>query len=136
MKLILIIVLFLSYHISFSQDIKREREIIYCFENQANYDTPPTFKGDSSQIKKYIQKYLKYPSEAIRANVEGKVYIRFSVSKKGKIDSLDVLKSIGFGCDEEAVRIVKTMRKWIPARNKNIFVSSHYVVPVIFKLNK
>jgi protein TonB len=52
----------------------------------------------------------------MRANVEGKVYIRFSVSKKGKIDSLDVLKSIGFGCDEEALRIVKTMQKWTPAK--------------------
>jgi periplasmic protein TonB len=136
MKLILIIVTFLSYHISFSQDIKREREIFDCVENQTNYDTPPTFKGDSTRMQKYIQKRLRYPSEAIRADIEGKVYIRFSVSKKGKIDSLDVLKSIGFGCDEEALRIVKTMQKWTPAKNKNIFVSSHYVVPVIFKLDK
>jgi TonB family protein len=135
MKLILIIVIFLSYQISFSQEIKREREIVYCIETKF-YDTPPTFKGDSTRMQRYIQKQLNYPSGAMRANVEGKVYVRFSVSEKGKIDSLDVLKSIGFGCDEEALRIVKTMRKWTPAKNKNIFVSSHYVVPVIFKLNK
>jgi periplasmic protein TonB len=135
MKLILIISIFFSYQISFSQEIKREREIFDCVETKF-YDTPPTFKGDSTRMQKYIQKHLKYPSEAIRANVEGKVYVRFSVSEKGKIDSLDVLKSIGFGCDEEALRIVKTMRKWTPAINKNIFVSSHYVVPVIFKLNQ
>jgi protein TonB len=135
MKLILIISIFFSYQISFSQEIKREREIVYCIETKF-YDTPPTFKGDSTRMQRYIQKHLKYPSEAMRANVEGKVYVRLSVSKKGKIDSLDVLKSIGFGCDEEALRIVKTMQKWTPAKNKNIFVSSHYVVPVIFKLDK
>lgn len=49
---------------------------------------------------------------------------------------MDVLKSIGFGCDEEALRIVKTMRKWTPAINNNIYVSSLYTVRVIFKLDK
>lgn len=135
MKLILIISIIFSYQISFSQEIKREREIIYCIYTKF-YDTPPTFKGDSTRMQKYIQKHLKYPPEAIRADIEGKVYVQFRISEKGRIDNLNILKSIGFGCDEEDLRIVKTMRKWTPAINNNIFVSSLYIVPVIFKLDK
>jgi len=87
-------------------------------------------------MQNYIQKLLKYPPAAIRADIEGKVYVQFSVSEKGKIDNMRLLKSLGYGCDEEALRIVKSMRKWTPAINNNIFVSSLYTVRVIFKLNK
>ena len=129
MKLILIISIFFSYQISFSQEIKREREIIDCVETKF-YDTPPTFKGDSTRMQKYIQKHLKYPPEAIRADIEGKVYVRFRISEKGKIDNIDCLKSVGFGCDEEAMRIVRLMPKWNPAVNNKKFVAIHYTIPV------
>lgn len=135
MKLILIISIFFSYQISFSQEIKREHEIIECFETKF-YDTPPTFKGGDVKMNKFIQKNLKYPLEATTAEIEGKVFIQFKISEKGKIDSINILKSIGFGCDEEARRIIQLMPKWNSVTNKKQFLAVRASIPIIFKLPK
>ena len=59
-----------------------------------------------------MQKNLKYPAAAQRANVQGKVYVQFVVNTDGSIQGVEVLKSVGFGCDEEAVRVIKMVPKW------------------------
>ena len=61
---------------------------------------------------KFLGKNIKYPAAASRANVSGKVFLTFVVNTDGSIQDVSVLKGLGFGCDEEAMRVVKTMPKW------------------------
>ena len=81
------------------------------------YTTPdkmPIFPGGKIALVKFIKDNLKYPEEAKAANYKGKVTVSFIVEKKGTVSSVEVIKGIGKGCDEEAMRIVRKMPVWIP----------------------
>lgn len=94
----------------------------------------PTFAGGVSEMYKFLNKTLKYPSAAQRANVSGRVYMTFIVEKDGSITDVQVLKSVGFGLDEEATRAIKLMPKWIPGKQNGRNVRVKFTMPVIFKL--
>ena len=66
---------------------------------------------------KNIQQNLRYPPQARKNNVEGKVFIRFIVRKSGTLTNVEVIKGLGYGCDKEALRLVKTTGKWKAGRN-------------------
>ena len=66
--------------------------------------------------------------------IEGKVYVRFIVRDNGDIANVEVERGIGGGCDEEALRVVKSMPKWIPATSEGKLVNVQYVIPINFKL--
>lgn len=95
----------------------------------------PSFVGGLSEMYKFLSKTLKYPSAAQRNNVEGRVYLNFIVERDGSITDINVLKSVGFGCDEEAVRAVKLMPKWTPGKQNGRNVRVKYTIPVTFKLD-
>lgn len=97
-------------------------------------EVQPTFAGGTSEMYKFLNKTLKYPSAAQRANVDGKVFVSFIVEKDGSITDLQVLKSVGFGLDEEATRAIKLMPKWIPGKQNGRNVRVKFTMPVIFKL--
>lgn len=80
-----------------------------------------------------LQKEIKYPELAIRANIEGRVYVRFIVNEKGEVESPEVIRGIGGGCDEEALRVVK-MAKFKPGLQRGRPVRVQYNLPVIFRL--
>ncbi|WP_448520532.1 TonB family protein [Rhodoflexus sp.] len=86
---------------------------------------------------RYIKNTLQYPEEAKKHNAEGQVFVEFVVRKDGSIDDVRVQsgKGIGFGCDEEAVRVVKQGEKWKPAINKGEPVAQRVTLPIKFKLN-
>jgi periplasmic protein TonB len=85
-------------------------------------------------LLKFLQKNLHYPTPAVNANVTGKVYMQFVVGQDGNISKVDVLKGIGFGCDEEAERVVKSMPKWSPGRQSGRAVSVKFTLPISFQL--
>lgn len=91
-------------------------------------------------LNAYLATQIKYPAYAQANNIEGKVLVRFVVTKKGLIDSVSVLQSVGGGCDEEAVRVVRSMPKWIPGKMKRATarkwkkVHVYYTLPISFKL--
>jgi len=91
----------------------------------------PEFPGD---ISKYLSEHIKYPPEAIKNNIEGRVVVRFVVTKTGDIDKVTVQRGIGGGCDEEAVRLVKTMPKWKPGKQNGMAVNVYYTLPITFRL--
>ncbi|MCS6969268.1 MAG: TonB family protein [Cytophagales bacterium] len=87
---------------------------------------------------RYIKNSLEYPEEAKKHNAEGQVFVEFIVRKDGSVTDVHVPpgKGIGYGCDEEAIRVVKQGEKWKPALNKNGQpVSQRVVLPIKFKLN-
>ena len=96
----------------------------------------PEFAGGMNALLKFLQKNLHYPTPAVNANVMGKVYMQCVVGRDGNISKVDVLKGIGFGCDEEAQRVVNLMPKWSPGRQSGRAVAVRFTLPISFQLSE
>lgn len=97
----------------------------------------PEFPGGIKAMYNFIQNVMKYPAPARRSNVEGKVFLTFVVNSDGSIQNIQVLKGLGFACDEEAIRVVSAMPKWIPGEKANgEKVNVKYNLPISFVLPK
>ena len=94
----------------------------------------PEFAGGMNALLKFLQKNLHYPAPAVNSGIMGKVYMQFVVGQDGNISKVDVLKGIGFGCDEEAERVVKLMPKWSPGRQSGRAVAVKFTLPISFQL--
>ena len=94
----------------------------------------PKFPGGDSELMKFFSQNLVYPEIAKRACVEGKVILSFIVDKNGNIVDVKVAKSIGAGCDEEAMRVLKITPGWIPGKQNGNPVLTRINIPVVFKL--
>ena len=94
----------------------------------------PEFPGGSAKLMEYIQKNIKYPMMARESDIQGRVFVNFVVEPDGSISNVAVLRGIGGGCDEEAVRVVNSMPKWKPGKQRGSAVRVSYTVPIIFKL--
>lgn len=94
----------------------------------------PSFKGGMQQFYVLMSDKLRYPKQAQRMGVEGKVYVQFVVEKDGSLTDLKVVKGIGAGCDEEALRAMKLMPNFIPARQGDVRVRIQMVMPIYFVL--
>jgi protein TonB len=94
----------------------------------------PTFPGGEAELFKYLGKNIKYPQMATDAGISGVVYVTFVVGKDGKITDVKVLRGIGGGCDEEAVRVVKSMPPWKPGKQRGKPVTVQYNLPIRFTL--
>jgi protein TonB len=96
----------------------------------------PEFPGGEEELIRYLAQNIQYPKQALDGNTEGRVLIGFVVNKEGNIDDVKVLRSIGDGCDEEAVRVIHKMPKWKPGKNNGKLVNVFYNLPVTFQLMK
>jgi protein TonB len=85
-------------------------------------------------LTKYLSENIKYPEQAKKDKIQGKVYISFVVEKDGSVADAKVLRGIGGGCDEEALRVVNAMPKWTPGKMRNTPVRVQFNLPVVFKL--
>ncbi|NME66920.1 energy transducer TonB [Flammeovirga aprica] len=97
-------------------------------------EDPAGFPGGMGKFYKWVGKNMKYPSQAKRMGVEGKVYIQFVVDKDGTLTDIKVVRGIGAGCDEEAVRVLKKAPKWKPGKQRGRAVKQRMVLPISFKL--
>lgn len=94
----------------------------------------PEFVGGQSAMYAWLGKNIKYPAAAQRANISGKVFVSFTVNTDGSITDAQVLKGLGFGTDEEAIRVVKSMPKWKPGKQSGRAVRVKYNLPISFQL--
>ena len=78
----------------------------------------PTPEGGMAAFYKYVSKNLKYPAQARRMGIDGKVFVQFIVDKDGTITSVTAVKGIGAGCDEEAARVIGGAPKWKPGKQR------------------
>jgi TonB family protein len=108
----------------------QEDEVFTAVEQQAE------FIGGMDEFAKYLSKNLKYPAAAQRAKFSGKVYIQFVINKDGTAQDFQVLKSAGFGCDEEAMRCLQSIPKWSPAKQSGMVLRSRYTLPINFQLSE
>lgn len=94
----------------------------------------PTYPGGQEAMMKYLGAKIKYPKEAQGKGIQGIVYVTFVVETDGRIEGVKVLRGIGGGCDEEAVRVVQNMPKWNPGKQRGKEVRVQYNLPIRFKL--
>lgn len=98
-------------------------------------ETQPNPPGGMSGWNKYLSENLKYPTQARRMGVEGTVIVVFVINTDGTIQDVEVLRGIGGGCDEEAVKIVKNAPKWEPGKQRGRAVRTRMRLPIRFKLS-
>lgn len=94
----------------------------------------PEFPGGEGELFSYLRKNVKYPAIAKDAGIQGTVYVSFVVFTDGTIRDVKVLRGIGGGADEEAVRVVKSMPKWKPGKQRGKSVKVQYNLPIKFTL--
>ncbi len=95
----------------------------------------PQYTGGEEAMMKYVAENIKYPQEAKDKNISGRVFIGFVIEKDGSVSNVKVVRGIGGGCDEEAVRVIKEMPKWKPGMQKGKPVRVSYQIPIYFKLD-
>lgn len=95
--------------------------------------TSPRYPGG---IIKYLSSNLQYPEEAKRLKIEGQVQVDFIVTKDGDVKDIKVIKGIGGGCDEEAVRLIKESGKWVAATERGEKIDEEESAFINFKLKK
>ena len=122
---------FLSVFILFAmhgmaQDSIRKPMVVYKY--------PEAQPKPEYDLNKYIAEHLHYPDKARRKNVNGRVIVKFIVTETGTIDSAKVVRGIGAGCDEEALRVVTTMPSWTPGKQNGKPVNVYFMLPVVFRL--
>lgn len=94
----------------------------------------PLFPGGPAALMKYLSENTKYPVVAQENGVQGRVTVQFVVEKDGSISDVHVLRGVDPSLDKEAVRVVKSMPRWIPGKQNGITVRVYYRVPVLFRL--
>lgn len=99
-------------------------------------ETMPSYPGGTEALIKFVAGNISYPTEASKAGIEGKVFVSFDVSKKGKVENVRVVKGIGAGCDAEAMRVVKLLEGWKPGTKDGKAVRTQVTLPIIFALDK
>ncbi len=104
--------------------------------NSINPDVIPDidaqYPGGISEMKKYIQENIQYPDRDV--SVLGRVYVSFIVEKDGCVTHVEVMRGISEECDEEALRLVRSMPKWIPAEHNGKVVAARVRLPINFDL--
>lgn len=94
----------------------------------------PQFPGGEAEMYSFIKKNLNYPVVDQEMNIQGRVTVRFVVSKTGEITNIQLVKGISPTCDKEAMRVIKNMPRWIPGKQNGEPVSVYFILPVVFRL--
>ena len=91
-----------------------------------------SFPGGEEALYDFIKKNLQYPEAAREAHISGTVVVAFAIEKDGTISNVRILRDLGYGCGDEAVRVVKMMPKWKPGKQDGVIVRSEFVLPIKF----
>jgi len=97
-----------------------------------NADEMPSFPGGTDAFASYLKSNIKYPEQAKSGRVYGKVFISFVIGRDGTVKNAAILRGIGNGCDEEALRVVNMMPKWNPGQKDGRPVAVQYALPINF----
>ncbi|MBR5781508.1 MAG: energy transducer TonB [Bacteroidales bacterium] len=128
MKKLFLIMFFMAFVSvnAYSQSDDSDNEVYSMVDERAQ------FPGGQNEMLKYLQENLQYPEAAKANNVHGRVIVKFIVERDGSLSDIKVMKGIGSGCNEEAIRLIQSMPKWKPGKNKGKEVRVSMMVPVNF----
>ena len=113
------------------EEAPEEEEVDEIFTIVEDQPTPP---GGMGAFYKYVATTLRYPAQARRMGIEGKVFVQFVVDKDGTLTDVQAIKGIGAGCDEEAVRVISKAKRWSPGKQRGRPVKVRMILPITFKL--
>ena len=94
----------------------------------------PTFPGGVTELMKWLDSHVRYPTAAIRDGIQGRVFVSFIVEPNGSVSNAKLVRRVDPSLDQEALRVVAEMPKWIPGKQHGAAVRVKYNVPVTFKL--
>ena len=100
-----------------------------------NVEVMPSYPGDLTECYMFLARHMHYPEEAAEKGIEGRVLIRFVVEKDGRLTNFEVIETPDPLLSDEALRVLKQMPQWIPAKNKGKDVRCRYSMPIQFRLN-
>ncbi len=112
----------------------REEEEVIEEEIFTVVESMPEFPGGPGKMLEFIATNIKYPPMARESGIQGRVFVNFVVEPDGSVSNVNIIRGIGGGCDEEAIRVVKTMPKWTPGRQRGKAVRVSFNLPVRFTL--
>jgi protein TonB len=127
-KITLIILMIVSFSNIFGQDNMSEN--IY-----RNVQQKPEFPGGEDALGHYIQRNLRYPSYAAENQIEGSVQVEIIINEDGTTQISKVIKGIKGGCDEEALRLLTKMPRWMPGKQNGNAVKTYYTISIPFKID-
>ena len=115
--------------VEIEEEVEAEEEEVFLVVEE-----DPEFPGGLSALSQFIADNIKYPQLAKENNITGRVFVSFVVEKDGSVGQVKVLRDIGGGCGAEAVRVVKSMPKWKPGKQRGKPVRTQFNLPVNFDL--
>ncbi len=106
-----------------------ERKDVFMFVEEM-----PQFPGGQTEMMKYLSDNLRYPEDAAKQGIVGRVVIKFIVNKDGTVSDAQILRALYRSCDIEAARVVSSMPKWIPGKQNGKAVDVYFTIPIRFAL--
>jgi TonB family protein len=97
------------------------------------WEEHPTFPDGPEGLSRFIGMFLKYPEEASRNNIKGQVIVEFTITQDGSMADFKIVKGIGYGCDEEAIRVLKLLPDWVPGFQSGKAVKTKFRLPMTFQ---
>lgn len=125
----LFLLLFFTEAVLFAQ-VATDDTLLY-----GHVDIDAEFPGGMEELVMFVCMNIEYPEQAHKANIEGKVYVRFSVEKDGSVSNIRILRDIGYGCGDAVVKMLKSMPRWKPARVDGKNVRVEFDLPIAFILS-
>ncbi len=113
---------------------KEEKSEVFEGEIFQIVEEMPSFPGGEAKLMEYIANNIKYPQIARETGIQGRVFVGFVIEPDGSVSNVKLLRGIGGGCDEEAMRVIKSLPKWKPGKQRGKAVRVSYQIPVFFKL--
>lgn len=95
----------------------------------------PQFGTDNTELIRFLQENVKYPQDAAKSKIQGRVLVQFIVDKEGNVKDPTILQEVYPSLDAEALRVVKLMPRWTPGYQDGQPVNVKYALPIVFKLN-
>ena len=128
MKKLFLIVFFMAFvSVNAYSQSKEQDDAVYSMVSEQ-----PSFPGGMQEMMKFISENRKYPAEAKAKEIHGKVIVAFVVERDGSLSDVKIRRGIGYGCDEEAIRLIKSMPKWTPGKQNGKAVRVSFMLPVTF----
>ena len=128
MKKLFLIVFFMAFvSVNAYSQSKEQDDAVYSMVSEQ-----PSFPGGMQEMMKFISENRKYPAEAKAKDIHGKIIVAFVVERDGSLSDVKIRRGIGYGCDEEAIRVIKSMPKWTPGKQNGKVVRVSMMLPVSF----
>jgi len=99
-------------------------------------ESMPSFPGGEKARNRFLAEHIKYPDNAVKYGIQGTCYVQFIIDSDGFVTEVKIIRGIGGGCDEEAVRVVKMMPQWNPGKQNGKTVRVLFNMPIYFGLGK